>query len=344
MTNTRIKRILLTGGAGYIGSVLVPKLLAKGYSVRVLDLYIFGENLWNGNLYLDRLEEVKGDIRNLDLVKRTLESCDAVIHLACISNDPSFELDPLLSRSINYDAFEPLVQLSKKAGVKRFIYASSSSAYGVSEAPHVTEDHPLAPLTDYSKYKSLCEPILLAEQSKDFTTVVVRPATVCGYAPRLRLDLVVNILTNHAYHKGNILVFGGTQMRPNIHIEDITDLYVQLLECEDQKIAGKTYNAGYENYTVLELAEMVQRVLNRKFPMRRQLKIEIRPSDDHRSYHISSEKIKKELGFIPRYTIEHAVEDLVDAFESGKVPDAMTDSRYYNLEMMKRFAFSQVLL
>ena len=340
----QIKKILVTGGAGYVGAVLVPKLLANGFSVRVLDLYIFGKNLWSNNPHqAGCLEEIKGDIRDQDLLKHAVEGCDAVIHLACISNDPSFELDPLLGRSINYDAFEPLVKISKESGVKRFVYASSSSVYGISESPHVTEEHPLGPLTDYSKYKSLCEPILLAEQSKEFTTLVLRPATVCGYSPRQRLDLTVNILTNHAFYNEKILVFGGNQMRPNIHIEDITDLYIKVMQFEDQKIAGRIYNAGYENHTVLELAEMVRRVISKKIPSRKQVTIEIKPTDDQRSYHISSEKIKKDLVFIPKHTIEDAVEDLVNAFQSGKIPNAMTGDQYYNLKMMKKYRFAQVV-
>ncbi len=148
--------------------------------------------------------------------------------MACISNDPSFDLDPSLSRTINYECFEPLVETGKKAGVQRFIYVSSSSVYGVSDAPDVTEEHPLVPLTDYNKYKGLCEPLLLRYQAPDFTTVIIRPATVCGYSPRMRFDLTVNILTNHAVNKGVITVFGGDQKRPNIHIDDICELYVQL--------------------------------------------------------------------------------------------------------------------
>src|SRR5207244_9826577 len=186
--------------------------------------------------------------------------CDHVIHMACISNDPSFDLDPSLSRTINYECFEPLVLASKSAGVKRFIYISSSSVYGVSESPEVTEEHPLLPLTDYNKYKGLCEPILFRHQSPEFTCVAIRPATVCGYSPRMRFDLTVNILTNHAYNTGVITIFGGTQKRPNVHIEDVTDLYVELLETPKELIAGEAFNAGYENYTVAQLAEFVRKV------------------------------------------------------------------------------------
>jgi len=327
--------VLVTGGAGYVGAVLVPRLLDSGYRVRVLDLYIFGEHVLDAVKDHPNLQQIKGDIRDQTLLRQVLPGCDAVIHLACISNDPSFELNPALSRSINYDAFDPLVHISKESGVRRFIYASTSSVYGVSDAENVTEDHPLVPITDYNKYKGLCEPILLEQQAPDFTTVVIRPATVCGYSPRQRLDLTVNILTNHAVNLGRITVFGGEQMRPNIHIDDMVDLYLMLLEVPDELIAGKTFNAGYENHTIAEIAEMVQRVVQRDVPGREQLEIVTTPSDDIRSYHISSEKIKRELGFVPKRTIEDAVRDLVAAFQADKIPNPMTDIRYYNIKTMQ---------
>ncbi len=328
MQNTTV---LVTGGAGYVGAVLVPRLLANGYRVKVLDLFIYGDVLPNH----PNLEQIKGDIRNTDLLKRSLPGCDSVIHLACISNDPSFDLAPDLSRSINYDAFRPLVAISKQSGVKRFIYASTSSVYGVSDAPEVTEDHPLVPLTDYNKYKGLCEPILAEYQSPDFTTVTIRPATVCGYSPRQRLDLTVNILTTHAICNGKITVFGGTQQRPNIHIEDMVDLYLQLLQEPDERIAGKTFNAGYQNHTVSEIASIVRGVVERTVPGRQSLEVVTTPSNDNRSYHISSEKIRRELGFVAKRTIEDAVCDLCRAFAEDKLPDALTDSRYYNIKRMK---------
>lgn len=335
------RRILVTGGAGYVGAVLVPRLLEKDYQVRVLDLFIFGRNGWNGFEGHPFLEEVKGDIRDQSLVRKALEGCDAVIHLACISNDPSFELNPALGRSINFEAFAPLVQLSKSAGIRRFIYASSSSVYGVSNAKEVTEDNPLAPLTDYSRYKALCEPVLLAERSQQFTPVVVRPATVCGYSPRQRLDLTVNILTNHAVNRGRIQVFGGDQLRPNIHIEDMVDLYLMLLKVPDEQVEGKIYNAGYENYTVRQLAEMVREVVKKEMPERGEIEIVTTPTDDHRSYHISSDKIKRELGFIPKRSIQNAVRDLVQAFRLGQIPNPMTDARYYNIKTMQNLQWEQ---
>lgn len=330
-----IHTVLVTGGAGYVGAALVPRLLERGYRVRVLDLYIFGEHVLDAVKDHPNLEQIKGDIRDHSLLKRVLHGCDAVIHLACISNDPSFDLNPALSRSINYDAFGPLVGISKAYGVRRFIYASTSSVYGVSDAENVTEDHPLLPITDYNKYKGLCEPVLLEHQSPDFITVVIRPATVCGYSPRQRLDLTVNILTNHAVNTGKITVFGGAQMRPNIHIDDVVDLYLMLLEVPDDRIAMKTFNAGYQNWTIAEIAEIVRDVVRREVPKRERIEIETTPTDDRRSYHISSEKIKRELGFVPKRTIEDAVHDLVGAFRSGRIPKPLTEMRYYNIKTMQ---------
>ena len=255
------------------------------------------------------LREVKGDIRDPEVVKQALEGCDSVIHLACISNDPSFELNPELGRSINLDAFVPLVRAAKATKVKRFIYASSSSVYGVKEGVDVTEDLSLEPLTDYSKFKAECEALLEKERAPGFTTVTIRPATVCGYSPRQRLDVVVNILTNLGYHNGEISVFGGNQLRPNIHIEDMTDAYLLLLQAPDRDIDGKVYNAGYENHSVMQLAEMVRRNVGDH------AKLQVKPTNDMRSYHVSSKKIKDELGFEAAHSIEDAVVDLIKAFK-----------------------------
>ena len=324
-----IRQVLVTGGAGYVGSVLVPKLLDKGYQVKVLDLYLYGEDVLDAVKDNPNLEQIKGDIRDQALLERVIPDTDALIHLACISNDPSFELDPQLGKSINYDAFFGLVEVAKHCGVKRFIYASTSSVYGIKQEENVTEELPLEPLTDYSKYKGLCEEVLLKEQSPDFTTVVIRSATVCGYSARMRLDLIVNILTNQAFNTGRITVTGGQQKRPNIHIEDVTDLYVQLLELPGEMIAGKIFNAVYANYQVSEIAEMVRKVVGKE-----EVEIITTPTNDPRSYHISSEKIKRELGFEPKYSIKEAVRDLVEAFKAGKIPDPMTDIHYYNVKMM----------
>lgn len=321
-----IKTVLVTGGAGYVGAVLVPKLVDAGYRVKVIDLYIYGEDVLPQHPHL---EQIKGDIRDRALLEKTIPGCDAVIHLACISNDPSYDLNPNLGKSINYDAFFDLVDVSKKSDVRRFIFASSSSVYGIKDTPNVTEDLPLEPLTDYSKYKALCEEALLKERSPGFTTLILRPATVCGYSPRLRLDLTVNILTNLAVNKRQITVFGGQQKRPNIHIDDMTDLYLLSLELPDEKIDGKIFNAGYENHRVCEIAEMVREEVGKD------VEIITTPTDDHRSYHISSEKIKAELGFVPRYSIQDAIRGLVEAFDAGKIPNSLDDIRYFNVKMMK---------
>ena len=333
--NSNFKQILVTGGAGYVGAVLVPKLLRQGYRVRVLDWYLYGDDVLSAVASDPNLEQIRGDLRDPAALRKALKGCDAVIHLACISNDPSFELNPSLGKSVNFDAFAPLVEAAKIAGVRRFIYASSSSVYGVSEHDNVDENHPLLPLTDYSKFKAMCEPILLERQSADFVPVIIRPATVCGYSPRLRLDLTVNILTNHAVNLGKITVFGGSQLRPNLHIEDMGDLYVQLLSESDQRIAGKTFNAGYQNHSVSQIAEIVRAVVTGMSPGREPIQVVTTPSNDNRSYHITSDLITRELGFKPRRTIEDAVRDLVSAFRAGKVPGSMDDPRYYNIKTMR---------
>ena len=206
-----MNRVFITGGAGYVGAVMVPHLLENGYEVTVLDLMIYGEHVLQEH---DNLTAVKGDIRDQDLLKKLIPGHDVVIHLACISNDPSFEMNPQLGKSINLDAFRPLVEISKNSNVKRFFYASSSSVYGIKDEPNVHEEMELEPLTDYSIFKADCEKILAEYQSDDFTTTTIRPATVCGYSPRQRFDVVVNILTNLAYHKREISIFGGDQLRP----------------------------------------------------------------------------------------------------------------------------------
>jgi nucleoside-diphosphate-sugar epimerase len=329
MTSPDIKTVLVTGGAGYVGSALIPKLLDAGYDVRVIDLYLYGKDVFCD--YRDRaaLTEIVADIRDRDAVRNAVRGVDAVIHLACISNDPSFELDPGLGRSINYDCFAPLVDESKAAGVKRFVYASSSSVYGIKNEEHVTEELSLEPLTDYSKFKAMCEEVLDAKREPGFTTLTVRPATVCGYAPRLRLDVIVNILTNHAVNNRRIKVLGGEQIRPNIHIDDMTDFYLESLRWPSEKIDGKIYNVGYFNQSVNRLAQAVQEIVGSDVEIVRE------PTNDNRSYRISSEKIRGELGFEARRSIEEAVRSLLHAFDAGRIPNSMSDARYYNIKTMQ---------
>jgi nucleoside-diphosphate-sugar epimerase len=324
--------VLVTGGAGYVGSVLVPQLLAKGYPVTVYDALFFGRD---GLPSHPNLTVIEGDIRDSAGLARAFRGIDVVLHLACISNDPSFELDENLSKTINYDCFEPMVVAAKAAGVGRFVYCSSSSVYGVSDKPDVTEDHPLVPLTLYNKYKGLCEPVLFKHQAPDFTCVTLRPATICGYSPRTRLDLSVNILTNLAVNTGKITVFGGTQLRPNLHINDMADVYELTIEAPADKIAGETFNIGYQNLSIARIAEIVRDVVRREFPQKGEIVIETTATNDPRSYHINSDKIRRVLGYTPKRTVEDAVRDLCRAFRDGKLPASLEDDRYFNVRRMK---------
>lgn len=327
-----MKNVLIAGGAGYVGTLLTPQLLVAGYNVAVYDIMYYGCELKPQ----PRLKIIEGDIRDTEKFWDACWGVDAVIQLACISNDAGFELDEQLSEQINYKCFEPMVIAAKEQGVKRFIYASSSSVYGYSEAPRVTEEHPLVPLTLYNKFKGLCEPLLFKHQSKDFVCVTIRPATICGYSPRQRLDLSVNILANHAVNNKKITVFGGEQQRPNLHIQDMCDLYKLLLELPDEKIAGETFNAGYQNQSIMEIAKIVKNVVQEEFPEKGDIHIVTTPSNDTRSYHITSDKIAAKLGFRPKRTIEDAVRDLCKAFKEGKLPNSMTDERYSNVKMLKK--------
>ncbi|MDA8019474.1 MAG: SDR family oxidoreductase [Thermoanaerobaculia bacterium] len=320
--------ILVTGGGGYVGSALVPRLLERGERVTVLDLFWYGEEVLEPH---ERLRLVRGDIRDADTVARSMAGVDAVIHLACISNDPSFELDPTLGKSINLDAFPGLVDAALSAGVDRFVYASSSSIYGVQDLPDVVEDTPPLPLTDYSRFKLDCERILLERCSgKSMASVIVRPATVCGWAPRMRFDLTVNILTLHALVNGRIRVFGGSQLRPNLHIDDMVRAYETLLDTDEALVAGEAFNVGYRNLPVADIAILVRETLGD-----RDIEIATEPSDDLRSYHIAATKIADRLGFLPQSTLESAVRGIRDAFERGGLESGLEESRFHNIRRMR---------
>jgi nucleoside-diphosphate-sugar epimerase len=322
--------ILITGGAGYVGSVLTPYLINLGHKVTIYDLMIYNTLIKkNSNLKI-----IKGDIRDIDKIKNALKEQHIVIHLACISNDPSFELNPNLGKSINLDSFVPLVEASLLKGIKRFIYASSSSVYGIKEEKDVHEEIELEPLTDYSKFKAECEKILLEYNSDHFDPVIVRPATVCGYSPRQRLDVVVNIFSNFAFNKRKIQIFGGGQLRPNIHINDMCEVYSLLINSETSKIKGKIFNAGFENKKVIELAEIVKNVMGDD------IELIIKETDDQRSYHISSHKIYNELGFKNKFTIADAVTDLKKAFENKLLPNSFDDENYFNIKKMQSIKFN----
>jgi len=321
-----MKNIFVTGGAGYVGSSLVLLLLKKGYGVTVFDLMIYGEKVLPKH---KNLKIIRGDIRNQELLKKAIPGHDCLIHLACISNDPSFELNPSLGKQINLDSFVPLVEISKFFGIERFIYASTSSVYGIKNEKKVNEEMILEPLTDYSRFKAECEKILLRYQSENFTTTIIRPATVCGYSPRQRFDLVVNILTNLAFNKREMKVFGGNQLRPNIHINDMISAYLCILQSPTNLIAGEIFNVGYDNQSVNSIALLVKKIIGPDVKL-----INVK-SDDNRSYHISSEKIKNVLGFKAKYKIEDAVFDLKKAFEKKLLLDSLNDEKYFNIKRMQ---------
>ena len=319
-----MKKILLIGGGGYVGSRLVD-YLKLNYKVTVYDLFIYGDTI-NEN---KSVFKIKGDIRDLNLLKEIIPKHEIIIHLACISNDPSFDLNPDLGKSINFDPFESLIKISKDNGIKRFIYASSSSVYGIKNENNVDENCSLEPITDYSIFKAKCEEILLKYTDRSFIGTIIRPATVCGYSERQRLDLVVNILTNFAYNKGEILVYGGSQLRPNINIKDMCRAYIKILESNEQDIKGEIFNVGYENNSVNDLAKIVSENIQKK------VLIKNVPTDDNRSYHISSKKILNNIGFKNKFDIKDAVCEIRDAFKKNLFKDPLNNEIYFNIRRMK---------
>ena len=309
----KFNSIFVTGGAGYVGSSLVPDLLEKGYKVTVYD------TMWFGDQFLPKqnknLTVIKDDIRNTNNLKNACANHDVFLNLACISNDTSYALNKEFSKSVNFDAFEPMVVAAKSSGIRRFIYASTSSVYGISEKKNVREDHPLVPLTLYNKYKGMCEPLLLKHTDKNFEGVIFRPATVCGYAPRQRLDVSVNILTNFAVNKDMIKIFGGDQLRPNLHIKDYCEVVDVLVNSESEKIKDQIFNVGYQNMSINQIANLVKIVVEKLF---------------------LEKKIYQVLGFRPRRSIEDAVEDLCNAFKNGELPNSFENDYYFNVKQLKK--------
>jgi nucleoside-diphosphate-sugar epimerase len=327
-----MKTILITGGGGYVGTVLSEQLSYK-YKVIVYDTFWFGDFIKSKSII-----KIKGDIRDLNKLKLIKGNVDSVIHLACISNDVSFELNGKLSEEINYNCFETLVSHFKERGVQRFINASSSSVYGFSDRPNVTEDHPLVPITLYNKFKGLCEPILFKYHDENFTCINVRPATLCGYSPRLRLDLSVNILTHHAIKNKVIKVFGGSQMRPNLHIKDMCNFYEFLLDQDKDLVGNKTFNISDENISIEDIANKIKKIFKTKKNI--DVVIEkVSSSDDKRSYYLNSDKVKK-LGFQLSHTVDEAILELSEILNTPKYKDSFENNIYYNVKRLKELKIS----
>ena len=325
--------VVVFGGGGYVGSVLVPRLLEDDYKVRVFDTFWYGEEVFANFRENPDLELIKADIRVVNSVKLALQNVQCVIHLACISNDPSFDLNPELGRAINLESFPPIVESAKSLGINHFIYASSSSVYGIKSEDKVTEQLSLEPLTDYSKFKAMCEEIILEKNSDDFVCTVLRPATVCGVSPRQRFDLSVNILTNHAISSGKITVFGGSQSRPNLDIRDMARAYLHILQRRD-RVAGEIFNVGGENLTLNSIAEKV------KLQLGTNTEIQHKPTDDLRSYRVDSSKILDRIGFKPSYSVDDSINELKNAFKSGAFINSLENSKYFNIKRMKELALA----
>jgi len=306
--------ILVTGGCGYKGSVLVPKLLARGYNVRVLD------TMWFGNFLATHanLSVIQGDVRDIDQI--SLNDIDTIVHLSSVANDPCGDLDPKLTWEISALATMQLADKAVRQDVKQFIYASSGSVYGIKEEEQVTEDLELKPISEYNKTKMVSERVLLSYADK-MVVQIIRPATVCGNSPRMRLDVAVNLLTMQALSKGKITVFGGNQARPNIHLDDITDVYLHFMD--HPKHTG-IYNAGFENITILDIANLITKYIP--------VEILVTESNDPRSYRINSDKLLS-TGFKPKKTVEHAVKEIIESYRNGVLKD---EDHFYNLKWMEK--------
>jgi len=306
--------VLVTGGCGYKGTVLVPKLLRRGYKVQVLDAQWFGNFLSTH----PNLTVTKGDVRDIDSIN--LKEVDIIIHLSSVANDPCGDLDPKLTWEISALATMQLADKAVRQGVKQFIFASSGSVYGIKDEDQVTEDLELKPISEYNKTKMVSERVLLSYQD-DMMVQVIRPATVCGISHRMRLDVAVNLLTMQALEKGKITVFGGDQARPNIHIDDITDVYLHFMD--DPTHTG-VFNAGFENITIIDIANLITKYIP--------VEIIVTESNDPRSYRINSDKLLA-TGFKPKKTVEHAVQEIIESYRGGVLKD---EDHFYNLKWMQK--------
>jgi nucleoside-diphosphate-sugar epimerase len=311
-------KVFVTGACGYKGSVLVPKLIAAGHQVVAFDIQWFGNFLQAH----PALTVVKGDVRDKDAIDLT--GIDAIIHLSSVANDPCGDLDPKLTWEISCLATMQLIDQAQRAGIRRFIYASSGSVYGIKDEEQVTEDLELLPISEYNKTKMCGERIVLSYKD-DMAVQIVRPATVCGFSPRMRLDVSVNMLTMQALTKGRITVFGGDQTRPNIHIDDITDLYLFLLDHPEHT---GVYNAGFENISILDIANLVTRHVKAD--------IVVTPSNDPRSYRVNSDRLLS-TGFRPKKSVEDAVVEMIGMYRQGALRD---EERFHNLTWMRKEVLS----
>lgn len=323
------KTVLITGGAGYVGVQLVNALLQLGFRVKVVDLFLYG-NTFEPHT---NLELLRGDVRDLEFIRQALQNTDAVVYLACVSNDPGYEMDSQIGYEINYLAFEPFVKAARKAGVKRFLYPSSCSVYGNAGQEIKNEEGVVAPITDYAICKHLCEKVLSSYSSSEFATVILRPATIYGYSPRMRFDLLINQLTNQLYNSENIRLSNSHRIRPSLHILDMVKAYCQLLTCEKTLFNGKIFNIAYDNLPILTIGEKIAEILTKQ-PI-----FHIENSNDQRSYNVSSEKISRELGFSPSYGISDAVCEIADALRDGTLSETFSNPLYYNKMIQKKTLF-----
>ena len=318
-----MQKIIIIGGAGYVGTMLAQYLINE-FEVTVYDLFIYGDHIQN-----QKVKKIKGDVRDLDNLKMGLKNQDIVVHLACISNDPSFDLDPKLGKSINFDSFRPILEECENNKIQKFLFVSSSSVYGSRKEDLITENLSKQPQTDYAKYKSMCEDVLL-DFNNSFIKTIIRPSTLCGYSKRQRLDLTVNIFTNQAINQNKITIHGGSQMRPALHIQDMTNFLIFLLEANDKKINNQIFNISRENFTILDIAKRIIRILKTE-----NTKIIIEELIDNRSYRVCSDKLENELGFKLKYSIEDAVIELKNAFDRGLLKNSLQESKFFNIKKMK---------
>jgi nucleoside-diphosphate-sugar epimerase len=321
--------VLVTGGAGYVGSALVPRLLADGHRVRVLDTFTFGRHALAAAGNSPNLTQIEGDLRDRHVLDSALRGCGAVIHLAGVTDAASFDLDPALGRLFNVEAFPTLVQLAKKQRVERFVLASCASVYGSADADVFTEETHPQPQTGFAISKADCEAVLAREREPGFTPLTIRPATACGYAPRLRLDLPVNALTAVAYHKREITVAASGSAQSHLHVADLAELFAQSLQWPAGTIAGRVYNAAGESLTAREVAELL------KAEVGADVRIATVPAAESRTAPVSARRLKRELGWSARRSLRDAVRDLLAAIKSGKAPHALTEPRYDNAAVLR---------